>query len=318
MDERTHRNARNRAELPSERLQSLLVPIDLTPGSDRVLGRVALLPLTKGARVMLLHAVPESLPRGARRNAERDAKSTLAEGARTLTKALSRRVVVEPVVKIGSAASEIASLATSMNAELVVMGRGHRRGLRDAFLGSTAERVIRRGQLPVLVVRLPARVAYQRPALALNLDAAAHEAVVQLLRIVPPPRPRLTIIHAYDIPYRGFTYPSLTEDDADDYRDHYRQKASQELERLLATALARANVPPQDAPRWKPLLRYGSPRSTIEKFVEKAKPDLLVLGTHGYAGVAHTFLGTVAGDVLRAVTCDVLVVPPRQEASGTI
>ena len=49
----------------------------------------------------------------------------------------------------------------------------------------------------------------------------------------------------------------------------------------------------------------------LEKAVEKRDVDLLVLGTHGYAGLAHAFIGTVAGDVLRAVTCDVLVVPPR-------
>jgi nucleotide-binding universal stress UspA family protein len=49
----------------------------------------------------------------------------------------------------------------------------------------------------------------------------------------------------------------------------------------------------------------------ISKAVKKADTDLLVLGTHGYSGVAHMFLGSVAGDVLRDVTCDVLVVPPR-------
>jgi nucleotide-binding universal stress UspA family protein len=47
----------------------------------------------------------------------------------------------------------------------------------------------------------------------------------------------------------------------------------------------------------------------VERAVKKADSDLLVLGTHGYSGVAHAFLGTVAGDVLRAVACDVLVVP---------
>jgi nucleotide-binding universal stress UspA family protein len=41
-------------------------------------------------------------------------------------------------------------------------------------------------------------------------------------------------------------------------------------------------------------------------------PHLLVLGTRGYTGVAHILFGTVAGDVLRAVACDVLVVPPTR------
>lgn len=45
-----------------ERFRSLLVPVDLTAISDRVLGRVALLPLADGTRVTLLHVVPKNLP----------------------------------------------------------------------------------------------------------------------------------------------------------------------------------------------------------------------------------------------------------------
>lgn len=58
-------------------------------------------------------------------------------------------------------------------------------------------------------------------------------------------------------------------------------------------------------------IRPGRPRLVIEHAVKKADTDLLVLGTRGFTGVAHLFLGTVAGDVLRDVACDVLVVPPR-------
>ena len=41
--------------------RSLLVPIDLTPSSDRVLGRLPLLPLAEDARVTVLHVVPSGL-----------------------------------------------------------------------------------------------------------------------------------------------------------------------------------------------------------------------------------------------------------------
>ena len=61
-------------------------------------------------------------------------------------------------------------------------------------------------------------------------------------------------------------------------------------------------------------VQCGSARLVIEKVVKKADTDLLVLGTHGYSGVAHVLLGTVAGDVLREVACDVLVVPGLRRA----
>ncbi|WP_437954956.1 universal stress protein [Sorangium sp. So ce119] len=299
----------------AERFRSLLVPVDLTAISDRVLGRVALLPLADGARVTLLHVVPGNLPPRAQDRAERDARSSLANEARHLAKALPRGVDVEPVVKIGSSAAEIAGCATSTGAELIVMGRGGGRALRDTFLGSTAERVIRRGQLPVLAVRLAPRAAYSRPAVALDLEQGSTDVLALMLRLIPTPRPRATVIHAFDTPYRGLAYPSLSEEDAEAWRSELERTATQQMAKLLAASLAQAKVRPAEAPPWKTHVRCGSPRRVIEKAVKKAESDLLVLGTHGYSGVAHVVLGTVAGDVLRQVACDVLVVPagPRAE-----
>lgn len=294
-------------------LRSLLVPVDLTPASDRVIARIAHLPLTNDARITLLHVVPDALPIRDQRSAERDAKKVLPEEARQLARALPRSVRVEAVVRVGVAHKVIAEQASQAGDELVVMGRGGGRAVRDTFLGSTAERVIRRGQLPVLVVRLPARGPYRRPALALDLDDAVRSAFPLALRVLPSPRPLLTVIHAYSTAYHGLVYPSLSDDA--DLRREIQQRVSQELSRLLLSSLAEASPSPGDVPLWKLVVRYGSPRAAIEKAVEKADADLLVLGTRAHSGLAHALLGTVAGDVLRSVRCDVLVVPPRATSS---
>jgi nucleotide-binding universal stress UspA family protein len=71
-------------------------------------------------------------------------------------------------------------------------------------------------------------------------------------------------------------------------------------------------VPQRNAPIWKTHVQFGSPRMIIAKAVTKAETDLLVLGTRGHTDGAYVF-ATVAGDVLRAVSCDVRSVAP---ASG--
>jgi nucleotide-binding universal stress UspA family protein len=191
------------------------------------------------------------------------------------------------------------------------MGRGAGGALRDTFLGSTAERVVRRAQLPVLVVRLSPRAVYSRPALALDLDQTAHEVVRLMLRVLPRPRPRVRVIHAVDVAYERWIYSSLSQDEAEVRRDELELQATRKLARLLPSALARANEPPEDAPSWKIDVRYGSPRRVIRKAIRKSEPDLLVLGTHGYSRAVLLLLGTVAGDLLREARCDVLIVPPR-------
>ena len=293
-----------------ERLRSLLVAVDLTPISDRLLARVAQLPLSDGARLTLLHVVPESLPPRERHTAERNAKTLLADEAEMLAKSVPEGVRISPVVKIGVAAKEIAACASSTKVDLIVMGRGGGRALRDIFLGSTAERVIRRLMLPVLVVRLAAHAPYRRPSVALDVDQAAHDVVALMLRVLPPPRPRVMVIHAVDIPYQGLVYPSLSKEDANKLREQYEQRASGQLADLLAMSFTRAKVRGSDVPMWTHV-RCGRPRLVIEKAVKRADTDLLVLGTRGFTGVVHLFLGTVAGDVLRDVPCDVLVVPPH-------
>lgn len=301
------------------RYSNLLVPIDLTAASDRVLGRVALLPLSRGARLTLLHVVPETLPLQTRRRAERDALKALVEEARNLSRSLSSGIAIVPVVAAGAAATEIAARSAKAKAEMIVMGRVGGRPLRDSFLGSTAERVIRRTQLPVLAVRLPPRAPYVRPAIALDIDDAAGPALAHLLKLLPAPRSPVTVIHAFDAPFRGLIYPSLTHADGEEYLERYRRLASQKVEQLLAGAVARAKLHPLDAPIWKTHIQRDAPKLVIEKAVKKAETDLLVLGTRGRSGLAHAFLGSMAGEALRSVNCDVLVVPPsrRRESART-
>lgn len=296
--------------LPPDRLHSLLVPIDLSPVSERVLGRLSLLPLADDARLTLLHVIPGGLVPRERQKAERHAEKALAADAQHLRKSLREKVNVETLLRFGGAPREISDCARELTAQLIVMGRGGGRPLRDVFLGSTAERVVRQARLPVLVVRLPPRTPYARPALALDLDPAANEVVRVLLQLLQRPRPGVAVVHAFDVPYRGAWYPTLPEHEMAARTAALHLEATQKLGQLLATSLAKAKVPQTDAPFWRTHVQYGSARLLVEKFIKKAETDLLALGTHAYSGAAHALLGTVAGDLLRAATCDVLVVPP--------
>jgi nucleotide-binding universal stress UspA family protein len=290
-------------------MRSLLVPLDLTPVADRVLRRLKRLPLAADAQITLLHVVPEILSLRNQRSAGRDATKALGAEVRDLRQSLLPSQRVELVVTTGaSPAKEVSAFATRVNAELIVMGRGSGR-MSDVFLGSTAERVIRQAQRPVLVVRLPARKPYCRPALALDLDDAAVDIVRLALRVVPATRPVFAVIHAFDDPYHSLSYPSLS-DAAEERKVELHLNATRDVGRLLSSAAKHANLSPADAPEWKSHVRYGSPRVVIENAMRKTDPDLLVLGTRGHSGMAYVFFGTVAGDVLRHAKCDVLVVPP--------
>lgn len=303
------------AAAPWEPLRSLLVPVDLSPASDRLLGRTVLLPLAGDALITLLHVVPGSFLGGPRRGAVRDARDAMAASAGAMARTLPRSVKVRQVVRVGVPAVEIAAMAAAAGAELIVLGRGAGRPLRDAFLGSTAERVIRRGPTPVLVVRSAPHAPYRQPAIALELDPAAAAVVGELLRVAPLPVSPVTVIHGHDGALKSTRYPSVHAGTTPHERD--RQRAlRRELAELLDEALAKAGIPPEAAPAWRMRVRFDEARSLIESTVARERSDLLALGTHGFTGMRQVFIGTVAGDVLRRVRCDVLVVPPRGAMRG--
>ena len=56
----------------------------------------------------------------------------------------------------------------------------------------------------------------------------------------------------------------------------------------------------------------GHPASEILNFLEQEEIDLVVMGTHGLAGLAHFFLGSTAEKVVRRAACSVLTVHPKK------
>ena len=61
----------------------------------------------------------------------------------------------EIIVERGNPVEEIINQSKKLNCDLIVMGTHGHGTLEDAMIGSTARRVVRRSEIPVLVVRLP-------------------------------------------------------------------------------------------------------------------------------------------------------------------
>jgi nucleotide-binding universal stress UspA family protein len=55
-------------------------------------------------------------------------------------------------------------------------------------------------------------------------------------------------------------------------------------------------------------VREGTPFYEIVRFAKEADVDLIIMGTHGRAGLAHVLLGSVAEKVVRKAPCPVLTV----------
>jgi nucleotide-binding universal stress UspA family protein len=55
-------------------------------------------------------------------------------------------------------------------------------------------------------------------------------------------------------------------------------------------------------------VREGTPFYEIIRYAKEAEIDLIVMGTHGHAGLVHVLLGSVTEKVVRKAPCPVLTV----------
>ena len=111
-------------------------------------------------------------------------------------------VRVEAVVREGQAAAEIADMAISMNADLLVIGTHGRSGFERLLLGSVTEKVLRKARCPVLTVprRLPdavpaGAVLYKRILCPVDFSASSLHALKYATSLAQESDGQLTVLH---------------------------------------------------------------------------------------------------------------------------
>ncbi len=285
-------------------LEHVLVATDFSPGAAAALSRAARLPVSPTATLSLLHVIPESIPGDLRDAVAERSMATLRDAAAEMAPATPDRpstVKVECSVVVGTPHVEIVRHARVGGAELVVIGRHGARPVRDAFLGTTAERVIRKGDVPVLLVNEPATAAYQRPLVAIDLSDVSRRVADLALSLLPDGARSLRMVHAFHVGFEGWlSVPAL---------EAYRRE-----QQALATASAEALAAEYSdrGVHCEVTVCHGDPRIVVLREAVRERSDLVVVGTHARSGVAHALLGSVAEWLVRASPCDVAVTRPAR------
>jgi nucleotide-binding universal stress UspA family protein len=259
------------------KLGNVLVAVDTSHFQSAVIERVARLPVTPGAVVTLLHVVAPG--------PAVDEETEVPAARRALEEARSRLVAVPGApgtvltsVAVGTPFVEIVQRARHERDELVVVGRHGHRGFADALIGSTAERVVRKASVPVLVVGAPAVGPYRRVLVAVDLSETAHAAAELALHMLGADA-QVRFVYAHD-------------------------GRAREVGEPIAAFLG--NLPLDGIP-WDVATRIGDARAVILAEAKAFGADLLVMGTHGRSKIAQQLLGSVAEAVVRAAPCDVVL-----------
>ncbi|MET4702519.1 universal stress protein E [Constrictibacter sp. MBR-5] len=286
-------------------IKRLLAATDFSGRSERAVARAARLCREHGAELRLLHIVDDDQPLEMVEQETRQGEALLRSQASALREAAG----VEPLalIRAGDPFDEIVRSAVATEANLIALGAHRRQILRDIFVGTTVERVMRTGHHPVLMVNNVPVGPYRRIMATTDLSDASAHALRTAEELGFLDGADVLLLHAFEPMAKSMLiYANVARDKVKEHVAHEMAEARRNVTSFLANLGL-------GTPAMRIALEEGPPFLSIKKRVDKEKPDLLIIGTRGLTGAARFLLGSVAEAVLRDIECDVLAVPQRSE-----
>jgi len=137
--------------------QSLLVPYDGSEFSKKALTRAAGMAKEEGGQVTVLYVIPRYEEMMEFYRSDSIKKSLHAEAEKILgeAKKIATRlgITIRTEVREGHASDEIVAVAQKLENDLIAMGTYGWKGVNNAIIGSTTNRVISNASCPILVVK---------------------------------------------------------------------------------------------------------------------------------------------------------------------
>jgi nucleotide-binding universal stress UspA family protein len=264
-------------------MKKIIVPIDFSEHSEFALKVAAKFAKRNDAELLALHMLEMSDVLLTTDDQEQHQKVVfflkLAEQRfeEFLKKEYLDGVNVTPIVKHFKVFSEVNDVAQEHEADLIVMGSHGASGIKEFFVGSNTEKVVRNAEIPVLVVKndLPS-INFDNVVFATDF---AEECI----------KPYLNATKMFD---------SLGSDMKLLYVNQPNEnfRSSVEIEQRIAEFLQKADGNLANLDKVAYQADYSVEQGVLN-YANKLGADLIAIPTHGRKGVTHFFSGSIGEDI---------------------
>jgi nucleotide-binding universal stress UspA family protein len=292
----------------------VLIAVDSSPGSQRVLEEVAARPWPPNTAFCLVSAVEvgrfAELP-ALIEDAKRECEQLVKAGAALL---LCAKQVATTQVLMGSPRRAVSAYAQEWGADLIVAGSHGHGAIGRFFLGSVAQGILRTASCSVEIVRYPAggRPPSSHPMKILVATDGSECSLAAARSVAAMPWPVGTVFKILSVEELVSTpVPVEVSSLAAIY-------PASLLQELMTTARARAIEAAEGTRKILVHARLtvleqeqnpaGDPRRIILGTAETWPADLIALGSHGRHGLDRILMGSVAENVAVHAHCSVVVV----------
>lgn len=287
--------------VPVDPIERILVATDGSGPSATAVDRAIEIAAAHGASIDLLHVADPELTELEPRAHALECEALLAplrERAEAAGVTIASRAVA------GLASKVIIDEARGTEADLVVVGSRGRTKFDRILLGSVADRVIRQLEGPVLVVHPNdgrSLEKIRRVVVAVDFSPASAQAIATAAMLLGhgDGEATLELVHAAD---------GIGHDGADMVYSGATAIDDPAIATLVSRLQGMAAGVAGDGIAVPCVVADAYPVDLVEREVARIEADLIVVGTHGRAGLQRLLLGSVAERIVHHADCPVVVV----------
>lgn len=273
-------------------MKKIIVPIDFSEYSDYALETAAMLARKNNAEILALHMLEmsEALLTKGENEMQMETVFYLKLAEKRFDEFLEKDYLeglrVTPIVKHFKVFSEVNEVAKEQDADLIVMGSHGTSGIKEFFVGSNTEKVVRYAEIPVLVIKHnPILTEFDSVVFACDFSEDSIAAYLKAKRMFDSLNAVMNIIYV-NLPSESFKSTAEMEEKV----TNFLKKADGNLDNLVNVAY----------------VNDYTVEKGITNFSNQIGADLIAIATHGRKGLAHFFEGSISEDLANHSTLPVM------------
>jgi nucleotide-binding universal stress UspA family protein len=288
-------------------VKRIVAATDMSPFASRAETRAALLAQQLGSELHLLHVI-DNLALETLRHLDHplDTEQRLIDSSRNHLAEIEHKCsekygiqVMTTTLNVGRTYAEIVRYAELLDVGLVVLGAHGGSLVRDLFVGSTVDKVLRKLTRPLLIVKREPEARYRNILIPVDFSESSRRATELATNIVP--HAHITVLHAYEVPFKTNLHSAGVNNKLIQvYETEIHAQKNKEMQKFISEL----EVPGVSL---SGILEQGTVFDVIRKKTETLESDLIVIGKYGQSERDEMLPGGVTTGVIQEVGCDILV-----------
>jgi len=273
-------------------MKRIIVPIDFSEYSEYALETATILAKKNNAEILVLHMLEMSEAILTRAGTDMQMETMfflkLAEKKfeEFLKKDYLKGIKITPIIKHFKVFSEVNEVAEEYGADLIIMGSHGASGIKEFFIGSNTEKVVRHSNIPVMVIKHnPILVDFEHVVFACDFSEDAVKPFINATKFFKKLGTKVHLIYV-NLPNEQF-------------------RSTMEMENKVYSFFKKVN----GDLNYDHSVKYFSDYTIEQGILNYANvigADLISVATHGRTGFSHLLEGSITEDIANHSTLPVI------------